>query len=253
MIDSHAHLTDIRFADEIDQLLERAREAGLEAVVSIGTRVDDSRAAAALAASHPLVYASAGIHPHSAEDASDEAFADLREIAAQPRVVAIGETGLDYHYDNAPRAAQRRAFERHLELAAELDLPVVVHAREADADVMAMLRSAPAGTRGVLHCFSSGAKLLESGLELGWHASFAGMITFSRYDDADLLRSVPLDRLLIETDSPYLSPAPNRGRRNEPSFVPLVAQRAAEIRGEDLATLVEATTRNARTLYRLGQ
>jgi TatD DNase family protein len=251
MIDSHAHLTDPRFAGEEEEVLRRAREAGVEAVVSIGTTADDSRAAAALAERFPDVFASAGVHPHSAEQATEEAFAAIRELAARPRVVAIGETGLDFFYDNAPRRTQREAFARHLRLGVELDLPVVVHAREADEDTAALLREAGPASRGILHCFSSGAALLETALGLGWYVSFAGMITFARYEAADLLRAVPLDRLLVETDSPYLAPVPFRGKRNEPAYVASVARRAAELRGEDAEELAAATARNARLLYRL--
>lgn len=251
MIDSHAHLTDGRFAEDVQAVLGRAREAGLTAIVTIGTSLEDSRAAVALSASDPLLYATVGIHPHAAGEASPGSMDALRTLAAEPRVVAIGESGLDYHYDNAPRAVQRRVFEEQLQLAADLDLPVVVHAREADDDVISILRAAPAGTRGVLHCFSSGPDLLDTGLELGWYISFAGMISFARYGGAELLRRVPLDRLLVETDSPYLSPAPERGKRNEPARVQLVARAAAELRGEAVDLVAEATARNAREFYRL--
>lgn len=251
MIDSHAHLTDERFDGEVDAVLQRASDAGLRAIVTVGTKLGNSREAAELAAARPLVYATAGIHPHYAEEASDDAFDQIRELASQSRVVAVGETGLDYHYDNAPRLVQRRAFERHLILASELDLPVVVHAREADDDVIAMLRNAPRGTRGVLHCFSSGSTLLQVGLELGWYISFAGMITFPRYQDAELLRRVPLDRLLVETDSPYLAPVPRRGKRNEPAHVVLVARRAAELLDQPFEAIAAATMHNAQEFYRL--
>jgi TatD DNase family protein len=253
MIDSHAHLTDTRLADEIPEILGRARDLGVTAVITIGTQLEDSRAAVALARLHPEIFATVGIHPHSADTADSAALAEIRELADDPRVVAIGETGLDFHYDHAPREVQRAAFERQLELAYELGLPVVVHARDADDDVIEMLRNAPSEIRGVLHCFSSGRELLETGLDLGWYASFSGMITFSRYSDEDaaLLRLVPLDRLLVETDSPYLAPAPYRGKRNEPCRVEAVARAAAELRGESFEELTAATTRNTRAFYRL--
>jgi TatD DNase family protein len=251
LIDSHAHLTDERLAAEAALVVERARRAGVTATVSIGTGVEDSRAAVRLAARLPGVYASIGIHPHTADRADDAALAALGQLARDPRVVAIGETGLDYHYDNAPRAAQREAFARHLELAQRLRLPVIVHARDADADVIAILREAGQGSRGVLHCFSSGAGLMEAALEMGWYVSFAGMITFPKYSDAELVRAVPADRLLVETDSPYLAPVPHRGKRNEPAYVTMIARKAAELRGEDAAELAAATTRNARRLYSL--
>ncbi len=253
MIDTHAHLTDVRFADDLDEVIARSRETGLTAIVTIGTHLEDSRAAVALAEREPLIYAAVGIHPHSAEQATPDALAAIRELAASPRVIAIGETGLDYHYDNAPRGAQREALERQCAIATDLDLPLVIHARKADDDMIAFLDSAPSELRGVLHCFSSGRSLLEKGLARGWYASFAGMISFSRYtaEEAELLRSVPLDRLLVETDSPYLAPAPFRGKRNEPCRVEAVARTAAELREEPFEELVAATASNARALYRL--
>jgi TatD DNase family protein len=252
MIDAHAHLTDERLASEVEAVLARAAEAGVEAVVTIATHLEDARAAALLASSYPNLFSSAGVHPHQAEQGTEEALAAIAQLAAtHERVVAIGESGLDYHYDFAPRPVQRRVFERQLQMAAELDLPIVVHARDADDDVAALLRAAPPVVRGVLHCFSSGPVLLQTGLELGWYVSFAGMITFPKYADADLLRAVPLNRLMVETDSPYLAPVPHRGRRNEPAYVVDVARRAAELRGQPFAEVAAATAANARTFYRL--
>lgn len=251
LIDTHAHLTDSRFEKDVDEVISRAFDAGIEAIVTVGTDVENSRVALALAERHPNLYATVGIHPHAASTFSEQSLATLRELARSPLVVAIGETGLDFHYDNSPREDQRLCLARHLELGCELGLPIVVHAREADDDLVALLRAAPPGTRGVLHSFSSGPELLELALELGWHISFSGMLTFAKFAAADLLRRVPLERLLLETDSPYLSPAPLRGERNEPRNVTLVASRAAELRDEDPAALVEATTRNARALFGL--
>ncbi|HET8653976.1 MAG TPA: TatD family hydrolase [Longimicrobiaceae bacterium] len=252
MIDSHAHLTDERFAGEVDEVLARAHEAGVDSVICVATDVEGSRAALALAERHAGLFATVGVHPHSAAGATPEAIAELRALAAHPRAVAIGEMGLDFHYDFAPREAQHEAFLRQIELARELDLPVVVHAREADGDLVALLREAGRGSRGVLHSFSSGRELLETALDLGWYASFSGMITFKNYAQTELLRLVPLDRLLVETDSPYLAPVPNRGKRNEPAYVALVARRAAELRGEEPEVLAEAAARNTRTLFGLG-
>ncbi len=250
LVDTHAHLTDARFADDVDEVVERVRDAGVRWLVSIASDVDDARAAVALAERHPEVYATAGIHPHEATSASDEAFGRLRELAEHPRVVAIGETGLDFHYDNSPRAKQIESFQKHLAIAAELDLPVVVHARSADEEVRAAIEAAGWG-RGVLHCFSGGDDLLEAALALGWYISFAGMITFPKWDGADQLRSVPLDRLLVETDSPYLAPVPFRGRRNEPAYVRRVVERVAELRGEDVDFVAAATAANAARFYAL--
>jgi TatD DNase family protein len=250
-IDSHAHLTDERLAPEAAAVMERACAAGVSAVVTIGTGVEDAGAAVALAADLPGVYAGIGIHPHAADHATPDALSSLEQLARNPRVVAIGETGLDYFYDNAPRDAQRRAFVAQLDLGRRLGLPVIVHTRSADDDTTAVLREAGTGTIGVLHCFSGGAALMDAALDLGWYISFAGMITFPKYADADLVRRVPLDRILVETDSPYLAPVPKRGRRNEPAFVAHVARAGAAIRGEDAADFAAATVRNTRRLYRL--
>ncbi len=251
LIDSHAHLTDARLAGETGEILARAREEGISTVVTIASNIEDGERAVKLAGSFDAVFATAGIHPHEAASATPEAFVRLRQLATAPRVVGIGETGLDFHYDNAPRDTQFAAFRSQLELAAELDLPVVVHARSADEEIVSMVREA-GWSRGILHCFSGGRELLDAVLHLGWYVSFAGMVTFPKWEGADLLRAVPLDRLLVETDSPYLSPVPFRGKRNEPARVRLVAERAAEIRGEAFATLAAATTANARAVFRLG-
>lgn len=250
-IDSHAHLTDERFEGEVEAVVERARAAGVAAIVTIGTTLEGSRAAISLAERFPDVWASVGIHPHSADSATGEVLAEIEALAAHPRVVAVGETGLDFYYDNAPREAQRAAFARQLEMGARLGRPVVVHCREADDEVIELLGTHGAGTTGVLHCFAGGRALLEAALELGWHLSFSGMVTFPKYDAAELLRSVPEDRLLVETDSPYLAPVPHRGQRNEPAHVALVGARAAGLRGVDPTSLAEATTRNARRFYGL--
>ena len=251
MIDSHAHLTDARYADDVAQVIDRATAAGVGAVISIATDPADARNAVALAERHEGIFATAGVHPHAAGRIPKEAIEEVRALAGHPKVVAIGEAGLDYHYDFAPREAQIGWFRRQLGLAAELALPVVVHAREADADVSALMREAGSGVRGVLHCFSSGRALLDTGLELDWYVSFGGMVTFKRFDASDLVRAVPEDRLLVETDSPYLAPVPHRGRRNEPAHIPLIVKRLAEIRAVDADLLAAATARNARTLYQL--
>lgn len=251
LFDSHCHLTDERLSAEADAVIERSREAGVVGLVTIASDVQDARAALAIATRHAHVWSTAGVHPHGAEQTDPAAMEALRELAADPRVVAIGETGLDFHYDNAPRPAQRRSFDWQLGLAAAAGLPVVVHARDADADVAAAIRAAAGEVIGVLHCFAGGADLLDAALEAGWYVSFAGLVSFARYDGADLLRAVPEDRLLIETDSPYLAPVPHRGRTNEPAFVRHVLQAVAALRGADPAALAERTTANARLCYGL--
>ena len=249
LIDAHAHLADERILPEVEGVVERARAAGVAGIVSIATDAEDARTSLGLAERFADVWSTAGIHPHAADRASDEAFAAVRELVAHPKVVALGETGLDYHYDFSPRDVQREAFARHLELARETGLPVIVHAREADDDLRALLREAGRGTVGVLHSFSSGRELLEEALAMGWYASFSGMITFKKFDAQDLVRMVPADRIMVETDTPYLAPVPHRGKTNEPAFVVHTARRAAEIRGEDPDAFAARTLENTRRFY----
>jgi TatD DNase family protein len=218
-------------------------------IVSVATGAEDWDADLALAERFPGVYATAGIHPHAASTASDEAFARIRTLLAHPRVVGVGETGLDYHYDFSPRQAQLDNFARHLEISRETGKPVIVHNRESDADLRALLREAGQGTLGVLHSFSSSRPLLEEALAMGWYASFSGMVTFKNFDGTDFLRMVPADRIMVETDTPYLAPVPHRGKTNEPAFVTHVAARCAQLRGEDPAEFAARTTENARRFY----
>lgn len=251
LFDSHCHLTDTAFRDDREAVLLRARDAGVAGLVTIASTLDDARAAVALARAHGGVWSSAGIHPHEAAGAPGDAGARLREMASLGEVVALGETGLDYHYDHAPHPAQRRLFDLHLGLGAETGLPVVVHAREADDDIAAALRAAPAGVRGVLHCFTGGTRAFAEAMARGWHVSFAGIASFRSFAVADLLREVPPDRLLVETDAPYLAPVPVRGKRNEPAFVRHVAEAVAAHLGERLETVAARTTANARSFYGL--
>src|SRR5438132_12255048 len=221
LVDAHCHLGDAAFDRGRDGVLVRARAAGVGHVVVIGGTVEESERAAALAGGGPGLSATAGVHPHEARSWSPEAAARLKALLALPEVVAVGETGLDYHYDHSPRDAQRRAFEAQLALGAELGKPVVVHARDADEDVAAALAGARAPV--VLHSFSSGPKVVGAGMAHGAYFSFSGMITFKNWDSAVPLTAYPPNRLLVETDAPYLAPVPHRGKRNEPAFVPDVA------------------------------
>ncbi|HLM69710.1 MAG TPA: TatD family hydrolase [Longimicrobium sp.] len=251
LIDAHAHLADERMLPDAEAIVRRAAAAGVTTIVSIATGPDDWDADLALAERFPGVYATAGIHPHAASSASDDAFARIRTLLAHPRVVAVGEAGLDYHYDFSPRDVQRDSFARQLELGRETGKPVIVHSRESDEDMRALLREAGQGTAGVLHSFSSGRALLEEALAMGWYASFSGMVTFKKYEGADFVRMVPADRILVETDTPYLAPVPHRGKTNEPAFVVHVAARCAELRGEHPAEFAARTTENARRFYGL--
>lgn len=251
LFDSHAHLTDDRFAEDLEDVLLRAKEAGVTSIVTIASDVEDARAAAELAAgSHPVrLGATAGTHPHQADRFDLQTLEAVRALAERGAILAVGETGLDFYYDNAPRAAQMEAFRAHLELASELDLPVVVHSRDADLDTAAAVGDFAGKVRGVLHCFSGGDDLLEVGIRSDWYVSFAGIVTFKSFEAVARVRRVPRDRLLVETDSPYLAPVPLRGKRNEPANVVHVLGRVAAIRGEDAASLAEATYANACRFY----
>ena len=250
--DSHCHLTDRAFDEDREEVIARARAAGVSRMVSIASDPADAERAARLALDHDGVWSTAGLHPHAAAGFGEETRERILAVIGQPRVIAIGEAGLDYFYDNAPRAEQRAAFEWQLELAATSGLPIVVHARSADDDVAAMIRSFAGRVRGVLHCFSSGDALLHAGLDAGWYVSFSGLITFRKFDGPDLVRTVPVDRLLAETDSPYLAPVPHRGTRNEPAHVADVVAGLAGIRGETVEDVARATTANALAFYRIG-
>lgn len=249
LTDSHCHLSDGAFDGDRRAAIERASVAGATRIVSVASDPDDGLAALELARAHDGVRSTAGVHPHAVSDAragaadpgeAAPALDAVREAAADPRCVAIGETGLDYHYDNAPRDAQRRSFRRHAQLAEETGLPLVVHSREAEEDTAAAVRECAGAAVGVLHCFTGPPALMETALEAGWLVSFTGTVTFRGFN-ADLVRAVPAGRYMIETDSPYLAPVPRRGRRNEPAFVLHVAQAVARIRNEPVETVAKDT------------
>jgi TatD DNase family protein len=231
-------------------VLARAAAAGVERVVVIGETPETAERALALAGAHPQLAATAGLHPHAAGRWDDSVAAWLRQALRNPLVVAAGEAGLDYHYDHAPRDAQLAAFDAQLTLSAEAGKPVVVHAREADEDVAAALRAHP-GTTVILHSFSSGPGLLRAGVDMGHYVSFSGMVTFRNWHLDDAIRATPLDRLLIESDGPYLAPVPHRGKRNEPGYVRLVAERLAQVLGLDPEEVVARTGANARRVFGL--
>ena len=250
LFDSHCHLTDSAFASDREEVVARAVAAGVAGMVTICSDLRDLDAILQLTRNHQELWGTAGIHPHEARHGSPEALERVREAAqGQPRIRAVGECGLDFHYDHSPRETQRAVFRAQLDLAEELGLPVVVHSRDADADTVHMIREYRGRVTGVLHCFTGGAELLDVGLDAGWYVSFAGMVTFPGFDARDLLRMVPGDRLLVETDSPYLAPVPHRGKRNEPAFVARVAEAVAQLRGEPLETIAAASAANARAFY----
>lgn len=252
LFDSHCHLTDERFApDELRALLQRAIDAGVKRLVNIGSTPDDAEAALQRLERVPGVWFTAGFHPHVAADADANGFARLGDLIDHERVVAIGEAGLDYHYDNSPRAVQRGVFEQQLELASDRNLPIVVHTRDADDDTIAMIRGAEGAVVGVLHCFAGQSALLDAALEAGWMISFSGLVSFRNFSGADLVRAVPAERLLVETDCPYLAPIPYRGKRNEPAFVREVAHAVAALRGQEFEAFAASATANTLRFYQL--
>ncbi len=250
LIDTHCHLADPAYDADRDAVLARAASGGVALVVVIGETPETAERALALAAARPELAATAGLHPHEARRWDEGTAVWLRQALGSSRVVAAGETGLDYHYDHSPRDAQRAAFDAQLAIAGDAGKPVVVHAREADDDVAAALRAHPRVT-AILHSFSSGPGLLRAGVDMGHYVSFSGMVTFRSWRLDDAIRATPLDRLLIETDGPYLAPVPHRGKRNEPGYVRLVAERIARVLGLDTEEVVARTGANARRVFGL--
>ncbi|HJU76270.1 MAG TPA: TatD family hydrolase [Gemmatimonadaceae bacterium] len=253
-IDAHAHLADAAFDADRSAVIERARAAGAQGIVVIGETVAVAHQAAALAREHAgFLWFSAGVHPHDASSYDPTATpAQLRDLV-RSGAVALGECGLDYHYDNSPRPQQRRAFAEQLALAAESSRPVIVHTRDAVDDTAAMVSEAgKQGIRGVLHCFTGPETLGRVALDAGWFLSFAGVITFKKWTDDELLRLAPVDRILVESDAPYLAPAPHRGHRNEPAYVSLTAARLAHARRADVADLAPRLVRNTVDFFGLA-
>ena len=249
-IDSHAHLADPAFDGDRNEVIARAR-GGADAIVCIGESLEAAARARTIAAAHPgFVYFTAGVHPHDA--VGFDAARDRARITDEVRAgaCAIGECGLDYHYDNSPRSAQRAAFEAQLTLARDLRRPVVVHTRDAEDDTETLVASAARdGVIGVLHCYTGSQALAERALAAGWYVSFSGIVTFKKWTDEDLLRLVRDDRLLVESDAPYLAPVPHRGKRNEPAWVTHTVARLARARGVTPETIAAATAANARRLF----
>ena len=247
LTDSHAHLDDPAFESDRDQLIPRARAAGVTRIVTVGTDVAGSGRACDLAAANDGVWAAIGVHPHDA-DKADHSLAGLRELASRPKVVAIGETGLDYAKKFASIENQKKLFRAHLALAADFGLPIVIHCRDAHDDVRAVLKES--SVRGVIHCFSGNARDAAAYLEMGFVLSIAGPVTFANATGLrDAIREVPLNRLLVETDCPYLTPVPWRGQRNEPAYVVQTIRAVAEVRGESAELVAATTAANAARLF----
>ena len=252
LIDSHCHLNYEGLAERQDEVLETARARGIAGFLNISTRQSEWDDVIAVAERNADVWATVGVHPHEADAHPDLGASALVEASRHPRVIAIGECGLDYYYDKSDRAAQRERFQAHIEAARQAGLPLVVHTREAEADTAAILGEAVrgGGVTGVLHCFTGSAELARKGLDLGFYVSMSGIVTFKNAADLqETAKWLPADRLLVETDSPFLAPVPNRGKTCEPAFVADTAAFLAGLRGEELEVLAEATTANFFRLF----
>ncbi|MFA7406036.1 MAG: TatD family hydrolase [Pelobacteraceae bacterium] len=250
LIDSHAHIYYRDYADDFDDMLKRAEDAGVAAIVVVGTDIESSREAVALAEKYPHLYAAVGIHPHDAGRVTDACYDVIRTLAvSSQRVVAIGEIGLDFFRDRSPRDQQEIVFRRFLQMASELNKPVIIHDRDAHDRVMAIVRQETV-RKGVLHCFSGDAAMAAEAASLGFHISIPGTITYSGNQNLrDVAKSVSIDRMLVETDCPYLTPVPHRGKRNEPAYVRLAAEKLAEVKGLTLEDVARITTKNAGDLF----
>lgn len=257
LVDTHCHLDDEAFTRDIADVIKRAVAAGAGRIIVPAIGLENVQAVLALADRFPMVYAAVGIHPNSAAGWQDDRVAELRRLACHDKVVAIGEIGLDYYWDKTPIEVQHRALRQQLALAAELKLPVIIHNREASRDVLRLLADSPLAGReepGVLHSFSGDWEVAETALTMGYYLGFTGPLTYKKADELrEIAARAPLDRILIETDAPYLTPEPHRGRRNEPAYVRLVAERLAELRGLSLAEIGQTTTANSRRLFGAGR
>jgi len=256
LVDSHCHLDFPALAEDTPGVVERARAAGVRVIQTIGTRLESAARVVALAEAHPGVYCALGVHPHHAAKDRVEDVAPLLRHSAHPRVIGIGESGLDYYYEHSPREVQAEVFRAHIEAARQSGLPLVVHTRDADHDTIGILEEAMAAGpfAGVIHCYSSSPELAYRALDLGLYLGIGGMLTFKRSEELRrTVREVPLERLLLETDAPYLAPEPFRGKRNEPAYVAHVAARLAEIRGLPVAAIERATSENFFRLFAKAQ
>lgn len=251
LIDTHAHLDFSKFKEDQDEVIRRAADAGIEYIFNIGADERSSKASVALAKKYPQVYAAIGVHPHDAKTMTGDTMRLLKELAKEEKVRAIGEIGLDYHYDFSPRDVQQRAFRAQLRLAHELQLPVVIHTREADADTMRILREEEADKLGgMMHCFPGDLTMAEECIQMNFKIAFGGIVTFDKETQA-VVKGLPLDVMLLETDSPYLTPAPHRGKRNEPAYVRFVAEKIAKLKEIDVEEVARLTTANAKKVFRI--
>jgi TatD DNase family protein len=272
LLDTHCHLTDAKYRDDLPGVLERAGDAGVLGIVAIASNLEDVEHVRALvdasrmhvaadtvegvgrgAAALPRLWGTAGVHPHEAAKAPPDLKDRLRDLLPHPGIVAIGECGLDFYYELSPRDVQRRVFGEQIEVAGELNLPLVVHCRDAEVEMTELVRKAgKAGVEGVLHCFPGDPDLLAAAVESGWLVSFTGLVTFKSFSGTEAVRNIPAGRYMLETDGPYMAPVPHRGKRNEPSFIPQIRDRVSGIRGESPEVVERDTGDAARRFFRLA-
>ncbi|MBI2486178.1 MAG: TatD family hydrolase [Deltaproteobacteria bacterium] len=248
LIDTHAHL---EMLEGVLDVIQRARDSGVERILAVSSDLPSSKRSVEISKNFPDVFAAVGIHPHEASSLNDELFSEIESLAGEQKVLAIGETGLDYHYMHSPREVQIYSFRRHIELAKRVRLPLVIHVRDAHEDVLEVLREENTRDMGaVIHCFTGDYPTAKQYIDEGFYISFSGVLTFKNAEDIrEAARKIPFKRILVETDSPYLAPIPFRGKRNEPAYVKYVAQKIAELRGVSLEEIEEQTTTNAKNLF----
>ena len=251
LFDSHAHLNDEAFDQDRPELLETFRDAGVGLVMNAGCSLASSREGIALAEAYPWIYCSVGTHPDTADEVNEELLETYRQLCRHPKVKAIGEIGLDYYYETIHRDAQMKAFRMQMQLAEELDMPVIVHERDAHEDGMSIVKEFPK-VKGVFHCYSGSAEMARQLVDMGWYIGFTGVLTFKNARKAvETAASIPLERILLETDCPYMAPEPYRGKRNHPGYLPKMAEKLAQIRGIPVEEAIRATMENAKRLYRI--
>ncbi len=251
LFDTHAHLNDPAFDADREELMAGLAAKGIGLVMNAGCSLESSRDIIKMAERYPWLYASVGSHPDSADEVNEEVIAQYRQLAKHEKVKAIGEIGLDYYYEDIPREIQKNAFRMQMELAKELELPVIIHEREAHDDGMRIVKEFPA-VKGVFHCYSGSAEMARQLVNMGWYIGFTGVLTFKNARKAvETAASIPLDRIVLETDCPFMAPEPFRGKRNDPGYLPKMAEKLAEIRGISVEEAIAATTENAKRLYRI--
>ncbi|GAB6138917.1 TatD family hydrolase [Halanaerobaculum tunisiense] len=250
LIDTHAHLDFSRFDNDRSKVIQDAYRAGIKQMINVGADMESSRNSVELAKKYNFIAASVGVHPHDAKSFTEDDYQELKDLAAKDEVVALGEMGLDYHYGNSPRQKQQEVFKRQLQLAREVNLPVIIHSRDAREDTLSILQEEASDLDGVLHCFAYDLEVAREVLELGFYIALGGLITFVK-DIRMVIPNLPLEKMIIETDAPYLTPEPYRGQRNEPKYVKQVANKIAEVKNTSLEKVAKQTTDNAQELFSL--